>query len=261
MIGILDAGIAGLRLANALHMQLPDCDLLYFGDCARGPYGDKGPDVVGRFALRGARFLQDQGVALLVIASHCASAMAAERIGAETGLPVVEAIGPAVREALHVTRSLRIGVVASPAVIASRAYERRIKTLRPEARVAAAACPLLVPLVEAGWMKKPETAMIVRKCVHSVKIRQADTLILGSAYFCFLAKVIQRKVGRRVRLVDGAAAQARAVGDYLAARPELMRRVAGNGLLRFVVSDFCERLERNARYFFGANITLERLSI
>jgi len=259
MIGILDSGVAGLRTACELGVQLPGCDLTYFGDCARGPYGNRSPEAVARFALQGARFLRDQGAGLLVIASHCVSAIAARKIADETGLAVVEAVAPAVGEALRVTRSFRIGVIGSPTLIAANAYERRIKDLRPDARVASSACALLEPLVEAGWIGKPETAMIVKKCVHGAKVRQVDTLILGSGSYCLLSKVIQRKIGRRVRLVDGAGALARAVSDYLADRPELMRRMARNGRHRFFVSDLSDPAVRNARLFFGRNVTLDPL--
>jgi glutamate racemase len=259
MIGILDAGIGGLRVAREIGVQLPERDLLYFGDSAHGPYGTKAPETVERSALQGARFLMNQGAGLLVIASHCASAVAAGRIAEETGLPVIDAITPAVGEALYATRAFRIGVIGSPALIASDAYPRRIKALRPDARVAASACPLLGPLIEAGWFKKPETAMIVKKCVHGAKVRQVDTLILASSCICLLAGLIQRKVGRRVRLVDGAGAQARAVSDYLAGRPELARRMEASGRRRFVVSDLSEQARRNATLYYGRNITLEGL--
>ncbi len=259
MIGILDSGVGGLGVAREMGVQLPGYDLLYYGDSACGPYGGKHPETVARFALQGARFLKDQGAGLLVVASHCASAVAAQRIAAETGLPVVEAVGAAADEALYLTRSFRIGVIGSPTLVASEAYERRIKALRPDARVDSRACPLLAPLVEAGWLNKPETAMIVKKCVHGARVRQVDTLVLGSACFQALARVVQRKVGRRVRLVDGPGALARAVRDFLAAQPDLARRMARNGRNRFVVSDLSRQVLGSARLFFGRSVPLEAL--
>jgi glutamate racemase len=110
-------------------------------------------------------------------------------------------------------------------------------------------------------LKKPETAMIVKKCVHGAKMRQVDTLILGSACFHLLAADIQRKVGRRVKLVDAVGAQARAVSGYLAKRPDLARRLAGSGRRRFVVSDLCDQVLTSARLFYGRSLLLEPLPI
>ncbi|MDP7416500.1 MAG: glutamate racemase, partial [Desulfobacterales bacterium] len=183
MIGVLGSGIGGLTVVRELIKQLPEYDLIYLGDTARAPYGDKSPETVTRWALRNTGFLLDKGATLLVTACNTISSIASETVSKRYDLPVFEVITPGVERALSYSKKLMIGVIGTRTTIESGIYEEKIKQMSPEAKVYSMACPLLVPLVEEGWIKKPETTMIIKKYLHPLKAKQVDTLILGSTHY------------------------------------------------------------------------------
>ena len=188
--------------------RLPGQAIVYLGDTARTPYGNKSPDTIVNYSLNNVRFLIEQGADLIVIACNTASSQAYAAVSEHCTLPVFEVIGPGARLAVERSRKKRIGVIGTRATIASGAYVQHIKALCPDATVFAVPSPLLVPLVEEGWQDKPETAMIVRKYLRPMKNRQIDTLILGCTHYPVLRRVIQRKMGANVVLVDSAEAVA-----------------------------------------------------
>ena len=158
------------------------------------------------------------------------------------------------------TRNSRVGVIGTRATIGSGVYERSLKTLRADIQVFSQACPLLVPLVEEGWLKRPETKQIVRKYLFPLKLRQLDTLVLGCTHYPLLKPIIQIKIGRRVQVIDSSQEVARWVKTYLAENPKisstLSAAAAGQGH-RFFVSDLTPNSEQIARDFLGRSIRLE----
>ena len=257
MIGVLDSGIGGLTVVRALQQHLPDRDIVYLGDTARAPYGSKSAETVTRYALESARFLVDLGAKVIVVASHSISAVAADKIRAAYGLPVFDVIGPTVRLALGASSDLRIGVIGTHRTVQSGAYEKQIRKQRADAQVFSTACPLLVPLVENGWLKKPETARIVKKYLLPLKLRQIDTLILGCTHYLLLKKTIQEKVGRRIRLVDPAAAVAAELHTSLTGSSRPFADTAAAGRLRLLVSDRTDLLANTVRQLLGRPHPLE----
>ena len=206
MIGIFDSGIGGLTVVRAIMDELPGYDLVYFGDTARTPYGTKSRQTVIDYSLQNTEFLIKQGAKMIVMACNTASSVATESLKKNFNLPIYEVITPAVRLALEKTQKSVIGVIGTRATINSGIYEKKIKKQNPNARVYSAACPLLVPLVEEGWLKKPETRMIVKKYLHPLKVRQIDTLILGCTHYPILKSIIQQKnrqTGSRHQLLHG----------------------------------------------------------
>jgi glutamate racemase len=201
MIGVFDSGIGGLTVIRALIERNPAYDLIYFGDTARAPYGNKNPETIARYAIENIGFLINQGSTLIVMACHAASAtVTAGLIRDKFDLPVLEVIPPAVAHALQVTRHFKIGIIGTRATIQSGMHAKKISAINAAASVFSVACPLLVPLVEEGWLKKPETASIVKKYLLALKVRQIDTLILGSTHYPMLKGLIQRKIGQRVHV-------------------------------------------------------------
>ncbi len=217
MIGIFDSGIGGLTVVRALMEIVPKAPLVYLGDTARTPYGNKSAATIKANAFEAASFLVKKGARILVIACNTVSSYAAEELEEHFKLPVFEVVGPGVDLALKVSRKLRIGVIGTRATVESQVYPRRILQLNPQAKVFSAACPLLVPLVEEGWLNRPETNRIVKKYLHPLKVKQIDTLILGCTHYPLLKKTIQRKIGMRVTLVDSAHALALRVKAFLEA--------------------------------------------
>jgi len=159
--------------------------------------------------------------------------------------------------ALNCSRGGQIGVIGTRATVASGAYEKQIAGLRPEARVYSAACPLLVPLVEEGWLKRPETAMIVKKYLHPLKVRRIDTLILGCTHYPLLKPVIQRKIGRRVNIIDSSVCVAEEVEKFLEARPDMDEQLAKTGNIRVFVSDITPQFAKIAGATLKRPVQLE----
>jgi glutamate racemase len=259
MIGIFDSGIGGLTLVNALRQRLPDCNLLYFGDTARAPYGCKGPATVLQNAVRGVETLLANGARIIVIACHTSSSVAGDHIRRRFDVPVFEVITPAVEFALQITRYGRIGVIGTQATIASGVYERKIGEWNPAAKVYSIACPLLVSLAQEGWFRNPITSMIVKKYLYPLKVKQIDTLILGCNYFPFLERTIQAKIGRRVQLVDPSLTVVDTLAKYLQENAVFNSRPAIRKRLRLMVSDLTEQVEKSAQLILRQKIRLEHM--
>lgn len=252
-IGVFDSGIGGLTVYKALREALPASErLLYLGDTARVPYGTKSDATVVRYALEGARFLARRGVKALVVACNTMSAIALDALRREFRGPVVGVIEPGVEAALKATRGGLIGVIGTAATIKSGAYPRALAARRPGVRVAALACPLLVPLAEEGWVDNDVARAAVRAYLREVTTPALDTLVLGCTHYPLLKKAIAETVGPGVVLVDSAQATADATlallggGDRPAAPPPL----AADGD-RFHVTDSSERFLEVGSRFLG----------
>jgi glutamate racemase len=167
-------------------------------------------------------------------------------------------ISPAVELALKISKKLSIGVIGTRATVQSGIYEKKILGKNPEARVYSTACPLLVPLVEEGWLKKPVTSMIVKKYLHPLKVRQIDTLILGCTHYPLLNKIIQNKIGNRVNIIDSSAGVAKKVRDFLRTNKEVENLLGKNGKFRLFVSDITPQFEKTAKTVLKGNVKLEK---
>lgn len=257
MIGVFDSGIGGLTVVRALMQCLPDYDVLYFGDTARTPYGSKSPSTVIKYAVENTEFLLSKGARAIVLACNTASSVAPAILRQRYDIPFFEVISPAADMAVQSSRTGRIGVIGTRATVASGVYEKTIAGLRPECRVFTNACPLLVPLVEEGWLKKPETAMIVKKYLRPLKARQIDTLILGCTHYPLLTDLIQAKIGRRVRVIDSSAGVADSLRQSIATDREFQKRLSRRGRYRFFVSDTTPQFENVAGSILKRRIHLE----
>jgi glutamate racemase len=160
------------------------------------------------------------------------------------------------------SRKMRIGVIGTRATIASGVYERRITAIAPEAKVFSVPCPLLVPLVEERWLRKPESAMIVRKYLAGLKVKQIDTLILGCTHYPVLRDLIQRKIGSRVRLVDSAEAIARQVSYHMECRDHVPCPPGSSSEhCRIYVTDTAEQFRRTAHFILKKEVPIEHADI
>ncbi len=261
MIGIFDSGIGGLTVVRALTEQLPGYDIIYFGDTAHTPYGNKSPETVITYALRNTDFLLSKSAKLIIMACNTASSVATERVTEKFDVPVFEVITPAVELSLRTSKKHKIGVIGTRTTINSGVYEKKIRAMSPDAKVWSAPCPLLVPLVEEGWLKKPETRMIVKKYLYPLKVRQIDTLILGCTHYPILKKIIQRKIGKRVNIIDSSETVAEKVKDFLKQNPETDHLLSKTGESRFFVSDMTEQFGKTAKDMLRRNIRLEHVRV
>jgi glutamate racemase len=260
MIGIFDSGIGGLTVVREILDKLPQYRIIYFGDTARTPYGTKSQKTIIEYSMEDTAFLLAQGAKVIVVACNSASSVAFETLRQRFSVPLFEVIKPAVQKALGLTRKQRVGVIGTRATIGSGIYERLLKEARPEMEVFSQACPLLVPLVEEGWLKRPETKRIVRKYLFSLKMKQIDTLVLGCTHYPLLKPLIEPKMGKRVKVIDSSQEVALWVKDYLEKHPEVagtLTSTDGQEGHRFFVSDLTPNFEQIARQFLGRPIKLE----
>ncbi len=244
-IGVFDSGVGGLTVARAIIDQLPREQILYLGDTANGPYGPRPIAQVREHALAVLDELVDQGVKMLVIACNTASAAmfrdARERFEQGHGIPVVEVIQPAVRQAVRRTRSKRIGVIGTEGTIRSGAYADAF-VADPEIRLTMAAAPRFVEFVEAGITTGPEVLALAEQYLAPLIAADIDTLVLGCTHYPLLAGAIQFVMGGDVSLVSSAEETAYDVyrrlveHDLLADRQDAPRHVfeaTGSDTARF----------------------------
>jgi len=256
MIGIFDSGIGGMTVARAVEQLLPGHSIVYFGDIARTPYGSKSVATITEYSLQNTEFLLRQGAEIIIIACNSASSVATEALRREFQAPIIEVISPAANQALASTKNGRIGIIGTRATIRSEIYERTIYEQRPDFQVFSAACPLLVPLVEEGWINKQETKMILRRYLHPLKDKQIDTLVLGCTHYPLLKNLIQTRIGRRVTLIDSSVATARFVHNLLTEQPHLVSQEAGEVKHRYFVSDLTDAARIVARKIFERPLEL-----
>ncbi len=216
-LGVFDSGIGGLTVVRELLRILPDEELVYYGDVARLPYGNKSKETVTRFSREIAHFLLERGVKAIVVACNTASALALPALEAELPVPVVGVIEAAAQAAARDGKG-NTGVVATASTVRSGAYTRAIAALRPDMRVVEQACPLFVPLVEEGWIDHPVTREVAREYLAPLAGQGLDTLILGCTHYPLLKSVIGEVLGPNVALVDSGEEAARAVRSLLEAR-------------------------------------------
>jgi glutamate racemase len=204
-IGVFDSGFGGLTVLKALLQVIPGADYAYFGDTARLPYGSKSVETVARYAVEAAHFLENRKAELLVIACNTATALALDRITAAAHVPVVGVVEPGAEAAHAISRNKKIVVVGTDATVSSHAYQKALEARGLKAREKA--CPLLVPLVEEGWVEHPVTEQVAGIYLGEAfadGFREADTLVLGCTHYPLLKPLLRRVAPEHVNIVDSA---------------------------------------------------------
>lgn len=250
-IGIFDSGLGGLTVARAIHELLPKEDLIYLGDTARVPYGTKSPATVTRFAREDAQFLVDKNVKAIVVACNSASAWGLEVIQRQFEIPIFGVILPGAKAALGATKNQRIGVIGTNATINSQAYQNDIQSLCESAFVFGRACPLLVPLVEEGWIEHPVTTKVLKEYLQPLRKQRVDTLVLGCTHYPLLKNAIQRVLGDNVSLVDSAESCAKSLEEQLKPLGLILRNRRRKGVIRPFVTDAPDKFGEYAERFLG----------
>lgn len=262
-IGVFDSGVGGLTVAAALKRRLPRERLLYLGDTARLPYGTKSAATVRRYTQVNLEFLEQRGVKAVVVACNTASALALDGLDRRAAaLPVWGVIAPGAVRAAAATRNGRVGVIATESTISSDAYGIALRRIAPGLGIWSQPCPLLVPLIEEGWLDDPVTAEVARRYLEPLLTHDIDTLVLGCTHYPLLAPLISRIAGERVALVDSADAASDQVATELAHRGLLAAAADPSaGGDHYCVTDASRRFERIAGDFLGREITLELVDI
>ena len=254
-IGLFDSGVGGLSAVRVLRLEAPNESFAYFGDTARVPYGDRTPEDIRLLSRQDARFLRSRGVKAIVIACNTITANAMTELTADNGdIPVIGVIEPAAAEAVRVTRSGRIGVIATNATVNSGVYERAIHALLPDAIVTAQGCPKLVPLIETGHTAPTdETLMpVLQEYLAPLMAAGVDTVVLGCTHYPLIAAPVASIMGNGVALVDSGAA---CIGAVLSALEET-DSLSGpeKGSEAFYCSARLEDFTAVAKAFLGSDI-------
>ena len=256
-IGVFDSGFGGLTVLRALMEWIPGAEYLYLGDTARLPYGAKSRETVTRYATSSARYLAEQGAEYLVVACNTASALALDAMREAVEVPVLGVVETGANAANAHSASRDVLVIATAATVESHAYaracgERRMRALEK-------ACPLLVPLVEEGWIEHPVTLEVLQIYMSELlaeageKGLQPDTLVLGCTHYPLLRKQIERAVPTSLRVIDSADVTAEQVAKTLAA-PEKAERPGVRAEARFFATDSVAKFRALGSRFLGRPI-------
>lgn len=201
-IGVYDSGIGGLTVYRAVAARFKNLDMIYFGDSARVPYGNKSPETIIRYSLECSKYLTSRyDISALVVACNTISSHALGRLQEVLGIPVLGVINPGARHAADITENKKIGVIATHATVDSGAYIKAVKAILPNVEIYQQACPLFVPLVEEALVDGKMTETVVRESLKNISGTGIDTLILGCTHYPVLKPVIQ-KVLPSVKIID-----------------------------------------------------------
>ena len=237
-IAVFDSGVGGLTVLHELLVHLPAEDYIYLGDTARFPYGERTPDELASFSLEIAEELLARNAKLLVVACNSATSAAlpvlAQRMRQTTlGVEVLGVVRPEAIQAVATTNNGRIGLLATNATVASGAYDEAIHAADPHVTLVSVAAQELAPLIQSGSTFDQRVVELVRGYIEPLRQARVDTVILGCTHYPLLSPILQRMLGRDVRIVTSGVALARQVEHVLGAR-DLANPDQSEGSYRFL---------------------------
>lgn len=262
-IGVFDSGLGGLTIVKALRALLPNETILYFGDTAHLPYGDKSPELIQGYSANITEFLVGHGLKALIIACNTASAVALQAVEFAAGeIPVIDVIRPAAKLALEKSQDNRIGVIGTRATIGSKIYTRTLLTLDPSSSVIEKPTPLLVPLIEEGWLHNSISREVIEAYMSDTGFYQIDTLILGCTHYPLIkediADYFSRNFTRPVEIIDSSIAVVETLRANLKNRG-LLQTETLQPQNRFFASDFSQSFEDSAKLFLQEAVQFEKV--
>lgn len=260
-IGVFDSGIGGLTVANAVSKLLPNEQIIYFGDTAHLPYGDKSPRAIKQYSYMIADFLLEKKCKAIIIACNTASSIAYTFLKElyKDDLYIVDAIQPVINGVCQDDSVKKIGIIGTQVTIQSEVYERRFKAQKPDLEVVSLATPLLVPMIEAGNFNDEMSESILKSYLLRKEFEDIDALVLGCTHYPLIKKDILKVLNRDVKVFDNT--------DFVAREVELdLRRLylladKKNHADEFYVSDYTDTFEKTTKIFYGEKIHLELCNI
>lgn len=252
-IGIFDSGIGGLTVLKAIEQALPRENLIYLGDTARVPYGNKSRETITRYSIENTQFLLKAGVKAVVVACNTASALGLSELQKQFEIPILGVIEPGAQAAVDATKTGEVGIIGTEATIASASYTKAIHALNPKIRVWGVSCPLFVPLAEEGWIDGEITEAVARKYLAPLFKTPIDSLILGCTHYPILKSMISKVMGPQVTLVDSAEQTAQAVKTLLQDR-KLERKDSHPRQETLFVTDSPARFKEVGRNFLNRSL-------
>jgi len=261
-IGIFDSGIGGLTVANSIYKKIPNETLVYFGDTAHLPYGDKSKDLIKAYSLGIAKFLiENKKCKALVIACNTASAAAYEYLRDEYKgvVPIINVIDPIVESLVAKPTLNKIGLIATNTTIESGVYQEKIKRRKPNAEVKTLATPMLVPMIEEGYANDNISHTLISNYLKNENLQNIEALILGCTHYPIIKNEINEFYQNKVNLIDSTDIVAQKLRNILSHENLLAeKRTAPN---QFYVSDMNGHFDKSAQRFFQESINLELLNI
>ncbi len=280
-IGVFDSGFGGLTILRGLVKELPLYNYLYLGDTARAPYGNRSPEIIYDFTKQAVDFMFKNNCEIIIIACNTASSDALRRIQKEY-LPkyypdkkVLGVLIPAAEEAIIKTKSQlsatgpkKIGVIATEGTIFSGAFIRELKKLDSKVKIFQNACPLLVPIIEAGEQNSPAVKIILENYLKPLEKKGIDTLILGCTHYGIFENQIKKIVGPNVNIISETKIISKKLKNYFERHPEIEKKISrnsgvklGQGIINFYSTDLTKKFILLGSKFFGKKITAKKISL
>lgn len=268
MIGIFDSGVGGLTFVKALRAKLPDYSFVYFGDTARVPYGNKDPETIKQYSKEAADFLLSKGADLIVAACHTVSALAGDSLRENLKVPFFDVMDALAEPILKASKNGRIGIIGTKSTIKSLAHKKKLEECFAKSKdvrsfknleVFEIACPLFVPLIEEGFINRPETKKIIRYYLRDLKLKNIDALVLACTHYPLLRKQIQSAVGKNVKLIDPAEIAVQQIADYINNNQELGKKLSKDRRFEYYVSDDPEKFANFGKIWLGENIEVHKI--
>jgi len=251
-LGVFDSGVGGLTVVRELLKQMPGESIIYYGDTAHVPYGDRDPQELRGFAKDITNYLVTRGCKMIIIACNTSTSLAYEELISNFSLPIIGVIEPGVSKALMTTKNLRVGVIGTVATIKSGAYQQKLQAQNPEVQVYAEACPSFVPLVERGVLRGIEMQENVSCCLQPLLKKEIDTLILGCTHYPFLQPVIAKVLGAETQIIDPAYETVRYAYEKLKELDLLAE--GGKAVYKFVSSKNPKEFRATGSIFLGRDL-------
>lgn len=252
-IGMFDSGVGGMTVLKEVKALLPHEHIIYFGDTARVPYGNKSPQMVTKYALESALFLLTKGIKLLIIACNTSSAFALQILQKKMPIPVIGVIVPGAKEAVRNTKSNKVAVIGTRTTVKSMAYDRSIRKINPDIEVFSRACPLFVPIVEEGLEHDDIALLTAEKYLGGLRGTGIDVVVMGCTHYPVLEDVIRQTMGDGIKIVHSGKETAKEAWAILNERNLFNRR--GRGKCEYFVTDTPESFNELGGRILGESLT------
>lgn len=264
-IGVFDSGFGGIDILRGIVKELPEYNYIYLGDTARSPYGTRSSVLVYEFTKQAVDFLFKSNCELVIFACNTASSDALRKIQQEylpKNYPNKKVLGvliPAVEEAVKNTKNKKIGVIATEGTVKSCSFIEEIKKLDSSIKVFQKACPLLVPIVEAGEQNSKAVNLILKDYIKNLTKNNIDTLILGCTHYGILENKIKNITGKNIKIISEAKIVPKKLKDYLKRHSEIENKLKKNMSVDFYSTDLTDKFITLGSKFFGKKIKVKKV--
>ena len=201
-IGIFDSGFGGLTVMNAVKTLLPNENIIYFGDTANLPYGNKSPEAILKYSIENTQFLSALGIKLLIIACHTACTAAYEELRKLSSIPIIGMLEPSIDLLKIHSKTQKFALLGTRQTVTSGVYQERISSAIPNSSLTALSCPLFVPLVEEGYADHPIAEAVAKEYLEPLKRQNIDAVLLGCTHYPLLERIIQKELGPSTILIN-----------------------------------------------------------